>query len=373
MKVLFACGGTGGHIYPAIAMAEELLRRDKNAQVLFTGSKNGMEKDIVEKRGFKFEGVDARPLDRGKWLKNFVNLFFVIKSLFESAVIVARFRPEAAVGTGGFAAFPAILTAALMGRRTLIHEPNMVPGLANRMLAPFVSVVTAGFPETMKYFPARKIRLTGNPVRTALLHRERSKGLKEFGLKPGKKTVLIMPGSRAARSINAAMAEALKFHKAEMGKMQFIWMSGGRDYVMCSRAAKASGLKIKVAAYVDNAALAYAAADAAVLRAGASTLSEICAVQMPAVLVPYPYATADHQMKNARVLEEAGAVLVIKDSELTAANLIGALKKVLDVKKAKSMRRALKSVYTGGSAAKIVKILTGENEGQNARNCTLSG
>jgi UDP-N-acetylglucosamine--N-acetylmuramyl-(pentapeptide) pyrophosphoryl-undecaprenol N-acetylglucosamine transferase len=359
LRALFACGGTGGHIYPAIAIAEELLKRDKKAEVLFTGSMNGMEKKIVGDHGFRFMGVDARPLVRKLGFENIVNAFFVIKSLFDAAAIVREFNPDITVGTGGFVSFPAVLAAAMMGKRSLIHEPNIMPGLANRMLAPFASVITAGFPDTLKYFPEAVV--TGNPVRASILKVRKAEAARKFRLSAAGKTVLIMPGSRAAKSINRAMTDSLGLIEKELKGVQFIWMTGEADFD-AAKAAVAGHKKVRAAVlkFIEDAGLAYSLADAGILRAGASTLTELAAVRLPAILVPYPHATDNHQEKNAKILEARGAAVVIKDGGLGPGILVKALKAVLDVKQAAKMKKELAKIYKGNSVERIVKILTGD-------------
>ncbi len=361
MKVLFTCGGTGGHIYPAIAMAEALQELNRKAEVLFVGSINGMEKEIIESRGFKFAGVDARPLIRKFTVKNIVNAFYIVKSLFDAARIVKDFDPDFAAGTGGFVSFPAIEAASFMGKRTLIHEPNIVPGLANRLLGFTASVVTVGFPDTIKYFPKGKTEVTGNPVRESILKKRKSRAAKYFGLSAAKKTVLVMPGSRAAKSINAAMEKLMSSDDKAIKQAQFIWMTGGAGFDAAKKAAKQrKGAKVAVLKFIDDAGLAYSLATAGVLRAGAGTLTELAAVKLPAVLVPYPHATDNHQEKNARVLEARKAALVLNDADLNEATLAEAIKKVLEPKRGAAMRKELGRIYEGNSAIRIIKILTGD-------------
>ena len=360
MKVLFACGGTGGHIYPAIAMAEELLRRDKKAPVLFTGGIKGMEKEIIIKRGFDFEGVNARPFIRKFTFRNVINFFWVIRSFFEAAAIIKDFNPDIVIGTGGFASYPAVFMASLAGRKTLIHEPNVVPGAANKMLSYFVTRITAGFEETVKYFPAGKTTVTGNPIRESLLKNRKKEGLKRFGLGTGKKTVLIMPGSRAAQSINRVFMDVLPRAAKEIKGAQFIWMTGNDDYeAAVKKTAENRKVKCSVARFIDDAGLAYSAADAGVLRAGAGTLTELEAIGLPSLLVPYPYATGNHQEKNAEAFKYSGAAIVIKDSDLNADVFIGSVNKLLESKTNDAMKKKLKKMYRGHSAEKIIEIALG--------------
>jgi len=358
MKVIFACGGTGGHIYPALAIAESLKKKADNFEALFAGNKTGMEASIVPQRGYDFKGIEARPLIRKFTLENFKNGVLVIKSVFDALKEVKSFNPDIVVGTGGFVSFPFVLAAVLTGRKSLIHEPNVYPGLANRALAAVVTAVTAGFSGGKKYFPVKKTFVTGNPVREGIISADKSAGLKEFGLDPEKKTVLIMPGSRAAKRINRAMEEALPEINRSFQNVQFLWMCGEEQYFALEQSVKNQGAKnIKVLKFIEKAELAYAAADAGVLRAGAGSLTEITACGLPSVLVPYPHATGNHQEKNAASFEENQSALVIKDKDLTAETLLNALKKVLDPETGASMRQKLKSSYPGNGADNITDII----------------
>jgi UDP-N-acetylglucosamine--N-acetylmuramyl-(pentapeptide) pyrophosphoryl-undecaprenol N-acetylglucosamine transferase len=360
LRVIFACGGTGGHIYPAIAVAQELIKSDRKAKVLFVGTRDGMESRIVRAQGFDFEALEARPLIRKFTFENIFNAFHVIKSLFTALKVVKRFAPDAVLGTGGFASFPVVLAAAICGKRAVIHEPNMAPGLANIWLSGFASAVTLGFAETKKVFRGSNVFVTGNPHRDMPPLKRKAAAYGKFGLKAGSKTVLIMPGSRAARSINRAFAGVVADFKEKLKGVQFIWMTGDDDYAAAKEAVKKSGAKAAVLKFIDDAPLAYSIADAGIMRAGAGTLTEISAVALPCVLVPYPHATANHQEKNAAVFERLGAAVVIKDAGLTAETLCSAIAAVLDGNRARKMRLELKKIYSGNSAGEIVKILKGE-------------
>lgn len=362
MRAIFACGGTGGHIYPAIAVAEELLRSDKNAAVLFVGTMDGMENRIVKDHGFDFKALEVRPLIRKFTADNMANAFYVIKSFFTALRLVGDFKPDAVLGTGGFASFPVVLAAAVTGKRAVIHEPNMAPGLANIWLSGFASAVTLGFAETRNVFRGKNVFVTGNPHRASLTLKRKPGTYKKFGLLPGFRTVLIMPGSRAAKSINEAFAGVITVFKKELKNIQFIWMTGKEGMAAAKKAVRSSKARVKAVEFVDDAPAAYSIADAGIMRSGAGTLTEIAAVKLPCVLVPYPYATANHQEKNAAVFEKLGAAVVINDTALTPQSLYAAIEMVLDVKRAGRMKKELKKLYRGNSAGRIVRILKGEIE-----------
>ncbi len=358
MRIMLACGGTGGHIFPAIAIAEELVRRNKKTKIVFAGSDNGMEREIMLKHGFKYAEVTARPFARRIFFKNITNLFLNIKAVFAAKKIVKEFNPDFVIGTGGFVSFPVVFAAALLKKRTLIHEPNMVPGIANRMLSVFVNFITVGFEETLKYFPRKKTIVVGNPVRPGIKGKSKKAGLAVFSLSPSNKTVLVMPGSRAAHKINETLILAIGAMEKELKGIQILWMCGKADLKEVKKAAAGhKKIQIKAFDFIHDVDSAYAASDAGIMRAGASTLSEIAALKFPAILVPYPYATDNHQEKNAAVFEKMQAGLIIKDRDLTPETVVTALKKILDKKENNLIRKKLKSMYKGNGAKKITDII----------------
>jgi len=358
LRALLACGGTGGHIFPAIAIAETLVKKYK-AEVFFAGSDFGMEKGIIEGKKFSFFPVTARPFIRKFTFGNVINAFYVVKAFFDSGGLIKKINPDIVIGTGGFVSFPIVLAAAMAGVKTLIHEPNTYPGIANRLLGAIASSVTAGFDEAARFFPANKTAVTGNPVRDAVIKSSRKKALKEFGLKAGGKTLLIMPGSRAAAKINSVMLEALPLLLPAIKGLQVIWMTGKADYKRVKTGVKGRP-RIKAMEFIKDSGLAYAAADAAVLRAGAGTLSEIAAAGAAAILVPYPHATDNHQEKNAEAFRKTGAAIVIKDRELTKETLLEAIIKSLDSGVNKKLRKEAKRIYRAKSAEKIAAIAAKE-------------
>ena len=277
--------------------------------------------------------------------------------------ILKKEKPDCVVGTGGFVSFPVMAAAIFSKARTLIHEPNMVPGLANKVLGPFVGVITTGFTETTRYFNSRKVRVTGNPVRAEIFIKQRKKAAAHFKISALKKTLLVMPGSRAARKINRAMENAVVILNKKMPGLQILWMCGKDDYARVRRVAKkCTKIKIKVFKFIDNAPFAYSAADAGVLRAGAGTLSEIAAAGLPSILVPYPFAAGAHQEINAAAYERRGAVVVVKDGKLGPEILAEKIKETLKAQSRGRMIRALKKLAHKGSADKIMKAVYGEHK-----------
>ncbi len=360
MKFLLACGGTGGHVFPALAVAEEIKKREKGAgNILFVGSDTGMEKNIIRKNKFRYKEVPARPLARRIAAVNILNFFMVVSAVFKARRIIKEFSPDVVFGTGGFVSFPVVFAAALMKKPTGIYEPNISPGLANRWLAGFVKFIAAGTEETAAFFPRGKARVTGNPVRKSLLKRKKADSIKKFGLSGSKKTLLIMPGSRAAVKINRVVIDSLKRINSEMSKLQILWMCGEKDFYEVSRAVKRAGADAKAMKFIDDAGAAYAACDAAVLRAGAGTLAEISSLGVPSVLVPYPYATGRHQDKNAAAFAKRGAAIVIRDSRLNSAALLAAVKKVLAPQNRSKLIKNLAKMRKGDGTKNIVDALYG--------------
>jgi UDP-N-acetylglucosamine--N-acetylmuramyl-(pentapeptide) pyrophosphoryl-undecaprenol N-acetylglucosamine transferase len=359
LRILLACGGTGGHIYPAIAIAEALVKRHK-AEVFFAGSDYGMEKGIIEGKKYRFFPVTARPFIRKFTFRNVINAFYVVKSLFDSAGLIRKICPDIVIGTGGFVSFPVVFAAAMAGVKTLIHEPNTYPGIANRLLGNVASKVTAGFSETARFFPANKTEVTGNPVRDTVIKSSRKKAQKEFGLKASGKTLLVMPGSRAAIRINSVMLETLPLLAEKVQNLQVLWMTGQADLDRVKKGAKGGAARVKALPFIKDSGLAYAAADAAVLRAGASTLSEIAAAGAAAILVPYPHATGNHQEKNAEAFRKSGAAVVIRESNLTKEALLEAIMQIMEKRANGKMRKAAGKIYRGNSAEKIAALAAKE-------------
>lgn len=361
MNVIFSCGGTGGHIFPALAIAEELMVREK-VKILFVGSKDGMEKNIITKLKFNFVSISAKPLIRKITIKNLLNCFYNIKAILEAMKIINYFNPNIVIGTGGFVSFPMLFAAILKKKTTLIHEPNVYPGIANKLLGLFVSKITVGFEETKKYFPFHKTKVTGNPVRNSIFKKDKSKGIKYFKLDKGKKTILIMPGSRAAKKINDVVLSSIKTIEKEIKNIQIIWMTGKSEYKKIKELIKKSKIKIRVFDFIYDSGLAYAVSDAAVLRAGASTVSEIVLTKTPAILVPYPHATDNHQEKNAVLFERKKAAIVIRDNEFNQQKLIDGLKFLLDKKNQIEIKKNLKKIFTTDGSKNIVDLILGDSK-----------
>lgn len=337
MRALLAGGGTGGHIYPALAIAEAIKRSDTSAVFRFVGTKHGLEADLVPHSGYNLDFIRLYGFQRRISLRNFQNIFLLSKSLLDARRILRNFRPDVVIGTGGYVCGPVLLMAALLGIPTMIQEQNAFPGVTNRILSRFVDVVALGYEEAAKKFPVGRAKLvtTGNPVRQDLKRANRQEALQHFGFRPDLPTVLITGGSQGARSINRA---ALELHRRYAGLQspQLLHVTGQVDYAEVVRALAAEKLPVNdapggrvVLPYLHEMPAALSMTDIAISRGGAVGLAELTLLGIPSILVPYPYAAENHQEINARALEDQGAAIVIKDAELTGDHLCETLASLL--------------------------------------------
>jgi UDP-N-acetylglucosamine--N-acetylmuramyl-(pentapeptide) pyrophosphoryl-undecaprenol N-acetylglucosamine transferase len=321
MKVLIAGGGTGGHIYPGIAVAEELKRLAPDTQVLFVGGDRGLEGRVVPEAGFELATIAARGLPRRAWWR--VPGAFLANggALLKAMNIVRAYGPDVVLGTGGYVSAPVVVAAWLMKRPVLLQEQNAVPGLTNRLLARIADEVHVAFTESRSWFARKdRLKLSGNPVRRMILSGDRRQALARFGLSENAATVFVFGGSRGARRINEATLDAMARLKGGL-QAQFILQTGKEDFAWAKERAEKEQLPVTVVPYLTHIHEAYAAADLVVCRAGAMTLAEIAACGVPAILVPYPFAAYDHQVTNAQNLAERGGAVLILDADLTGERL----------------------------------------------------
>ncbi|MBC7864832.1 MAG: undecaprenyldiphospho-muramoylpentapeptide beta-N-acetylglucosaminyltransferase [Bacteroidia bacterium] len=303
LKVIISGGGTGGHIFPAVAIANQVKKIVPNAEILFVGALGRMEMEKVPAAGYKIIGLNIAGLQRKLTLSNFSFPFKLISSMIKAKKIIKEFAPDIAVGTGGYASGPTLKAACNKGIPALIQEQNSYPGITNKILSKKVNKICVAYEGMEKFFPKEKIILTGNPVRMDIenTRTKKEEGLKFFGLQPGKKTLLIIGGSLGARTINQSIGAGInKF--AEAG-IQVLWQTG-KNYFETAKQ-QTSHLKEKgifAFDFITKMDFAYAVADCVVSRAGASSVSELCIVKMPCILVPSPNVAEDHQTKNAMAL-----------------------------------------------------------------------
>ncbi|NTU59396.1 MAG: undecaprenyldiphospho-muramoylpentapeptide beta-N-acetylglucosaminyltransferase [Chlorobiaceae bacterium] len=316
MNVLFAGGGTGGHLYPGIAMAAELKKADPGVVVSFAGTESGIEATEVPRLGYRLHLLPARGLNRGRSIRDIISNAGVLadfaSAMAQASAIIRRENPDVVVGTGGYVSAPVLLAAQLMGRKTLIQEQNAFPGVTTKLLSRMATEVHLSFAESRRFFKrTSSIFITGNPAREFPPEDPRE-CRSDFGLDRDRPTLLVFGGSRGARSINNAV---LRFYSRLSGKVNLIWQTGSLDFDRV-RGQLSPSSTLWVAPYIEEMGPAYAAADLVVCRAGASTLAELTNLGKPSVLIPYPYAAADHQRHNARALVNAGASLLIEDDKL---------------------------------------------------------
>ena len=327
MKIIISAGGTGGHIFPAVAVADELKRQDPSVQILFVGALGKMEMERVPKAGYKIEGLPIAGLQRRLTLKNvWLNLqlpFKLLNSMLKVKRILTDFKPDVAVGFGGFASGPTLRAAANMGIPTVLQEQNSYAGVTNKLLAEKAQVICVAYEGLEKFFPKDKIIITGNPVRSDIAFsqntegvssRKKEEGLTYFNLDKNKKTIVIMGGSLGAKSLNIAIENNAQLIESKED-IQILWQCG-RLYEEDFKNGKSAQLpNVQMRPFIDRMDLAYAVADVIIARAGALTISELCLAGTPSVLVPSPNVAEDHQTKNAMALVEKNAAILVKDSE----------------------------------------------------------
>ena len=312
-KVIVSGGGTGGHIYPAIAIANEIKRRHPDAQFLFVGASDRMEMDKVPQAGFDIEGLWIAGIQRKLTVDNLMFPFKLISSLWKSRKIIKKFQPDVVIGTGGFASGPLLKMATVAGIPALIQEQNSYAGITNKLLGKHVSKVCVAYDEMYRFFPKEKIVKTGNPVRPDLLDMsgKSEQAMAKYELDASKKVVLVIGGSLGAKAVNELMYEKLPFLK-EQGA-QVLWQTGKLYYDTYKHL---DSEDVKVMAYIDQMDMAYAAADIIVSRAGASSVSELCIVGKATIFIPSPNVAEDHQTKNAKAIEKEGGAILIAQKDL---------------------------------------------------------
>lgn len=346
MKVIIAGGGTGGHVFPAISIAEEIVRRDPGNEILFVGTKRGLENELLNKRGFKIRHISSGGIVGKGFFKSMTGFFSAAMGLIESASIIRDFRPDAVVGVGGYVSGPLVLSAAVLRVPTAICEQNTVPGVTNRILGRFVKRVFVSFKGSGKFFAEDKVIVTGNPVRNEILQNASTVRV------PETLTCLVFGGSQGAGKLNCSVPEAL----SRIGRKDLfvIHQTGTVDVDSVKKAYDRFHIHADVLTFIDDMAGAYGKCDFVIGRAGAGTVAEITALGKPSLLVPFPHATHNHQYENARALERAGAAILVKDEEATPENIARALDILLNKDKLNTMAESAGKLGRPGAAAEIV-------------------
>ena len=312
--IIIAGGGTGGHIFPAIAIANAILKLQPQTEFLFVGARGKMEMEKIPQAGFKIEGLDIAGFNRSSLIKNIGLPFKLVKSFFQVRSIFKTFKPTAVIGVGGYSSFPVLRFAQAKGIPTFIHESNSFAGKSNIMLGKNATKIFVASDGMEKFFPANKILVSGNPVRASILKStvSREEGIKFFGLNPDKKTLLSVGGSLGAKSINEALDKNLDLF--ESNNLQLIWQTG-KPYAAKGKERANGKTNIWADDFINKMEYAYAAADLVISRSGAMAIAELCVMKKAVIFVPFPFAAEDHQTVNAQNLVNKNAGIMIKDSE----------------------------------------------------------
>jgi UDP-N-acetylglucosamine--N-acetylmuramyl-(pentapeptide) pyrophosphoryl-undecaprenol N-acetylglucosamine transferase len=352
-RIIIAGGGTGGHVFPALAIARALERLEPGVQLLFVGARGKMEMTRVPEAGYRIRGLDIAGMNRSAWWKNVSLPFKILRSLREAADIVRSFSPDVVVGVGGYASFPVLRAAQKKGIPTLIQEQNSYAGKTNKLLGKKAARVCVAYAGMERFFPADRIVRTGNPVRRDIAEStvSRQEAAAAFGLDPARPTILAVGGSLGARSINLALAAGLELLVQE--GIQLIWQTG-EPFAAQAGAAAAGTEGIRPMAFIGRMDQAYRAADMAISRAG-STTAELCVTATPAVLVPYPYAAEDHQTQNALALVNEHAALMVKDADAAAELVAAALRLLKDGALRQQMAENLKRLAIPDADTRIAR------------------
>lgn len=357
LRIIISGGGTGGHIFPAISIANAIKEQHPEAEILFVGAEGRMEMYRVPAAGYPIKGLPVAGFDRKNLLKNISVLYKLAKSQWKARKIIKEFRPHAAVGVGGYASGPTLKVAGMMGIPTLLQEQNSYAGVTNKLLAKKACKICVAYDGMERFFEKDKIILTGNPVRQGLLNHAitREEAIHSFGLSPEKKVILILGGSLGARTINHCVMEGLE--KIRTSGVQFIWQTG-KIYIDEARAAVAKAGELPmlhVTDFISDMASAYSAADLVISRAGAGSISEFCLLQKPVILVPSPNVAEDHQTKNALALVNKNAALYIKDAAAKEALLDKAIETVQHPELLKSLSTNIAKLAFTDSANVIAR------------------
>jgi UDP-N-acetylglucosamine--N-acetylmuramyl-(pentapeptide) pyrophosphoryl-undecaprenol N-acetylglucosamine transferase len=350
VNVLIAGGGTGGHLFPGVAIAEEFRRRNGANSVLFIGTKRGLEARMLPEIGFALETLEVEGIKGRGIARSLAALLKIPRSLIQSRRIIRGFEPDVVIGVGGYASGPAVLAARFMGVPTAIAEQNAIPGETNRILGRFADRIFVSFPETTRWFRKDRARVTGNPIRAAIAaakKRERKPG-EPFGL-------LIFGGSQGAHRINLAVLEALSRLGDLKGKIRITHQTGKDDLEMVKQGYSDQAVEAQVLPFITDMAAAYGKADLLVCRAGATSIAEITASGKAAIFIPFPFAVNDHQTKNAELLVNRGAAAMIPERDLTGETLAGVIRRLAqDQGKIAEMEKNAASLGNARAAADIV-------------------
>jgi len=349
MRIIIAGGGTGGHVFPAISIAEEISCRNHKDEILFVGTERGLENELLLKKGYKIEHISSKGFVGRGLFKTVGAFFYAFKGLFDSISIIRSFKPDVVLGVGGYVSGPLVLAAVLLRIPTAICEQNTVPGVTNRILGRIVNKIFASFDSSILYFPSKKVLITGNPIRKDILNNANSSQNSES------LSVLIFGGSQGAHSLNHSVPEA--FSRIDNKNLSIIHQTGKKDFNFVKNVYSDNGIKAEVLTFIDDMGQAYGKSNLVIGRAGAGTIAEITLLGKPSILVPFPYAAHNHQLENAKILESAEAAVLIEDKDATPENLALMLTKLLDEDKLNMMAANAKKLGKPEAAKDIVDEL----------------
>lgn len=355
MRVLIAAGGTGGHIYPGIAVAKEIVRRHPDAEVKFVGTARGLENKLVPQAGFELSLIDSTGLKNVGVTARARGLLVLPKSLRQARALLKEFRPDVVIGAGGYVSGPVLLMASFQKLATLVMESNALPGWTNRVLARFIDKAAVSFEAALPFFRGKGV-VTGNPVRREFFE------IEQKHRDPAQLAILIFGGSQGARAINEAMAEALPLLGEVKARLRVTHQTGEADYEKVAAAyAKAGwGERASVRKYIDDMVAAFQAADLVISRAGATTTAELIAAGKASLMIPFPFAADDHQRKNAEALEAAGAGKMILQQDLSPQRLAAEIETLVrEPDRVTAMEHAARKLARGDAAAKVADLVEG--------------
>lgn len=357
-KIIISGGGTGGHVYPALAIANEIMAQKPDAQILFVGAEDKMEMRAVPKAGYEIIGLPIAGIQRKMTLQNLSFPFKLSKSLWKAFSIVKKFKPDAVVGVGGYASGPLLYAATSKNIPAIIQEQNSYAGLTNKWLRDRVERICVAYEGMERYFPKNKIQLTGNPIRldVARANEKRQEAMDFFGFDPNKPTLLIMGGSLGARAINESVMQHIDTLIGS--EVQLIWQTGKIYYQeMQNRLINHDKTNLRILEFIDRMDLAYAAADLVISRAGALSVSELCLVGKASIFVPSPNVAEDHQTKNAMALVNVGAAAMVKDADAPNSMIPEALKLISNERKREELAERIKTLAKPKATKEIVASL----------------
>lgn len=353
LHIVISGGGTGGHVFPALAIAEALKKLEPSVKILFVGALGKIEMEKVPAAGYVIEGLDIMGLQRSLTLQNLRFPIRLIKSLFRSKAIIKQFKPDAAVGVGGYASGPLLFMAELKRIPCIIQEQNSYPGITNKILASRAVKICVAYPGMERFFPVEKLILTGNPVRKSIvdLHISRIQALKNLGLDPDKPVLLVLGGSLGARTLNESIFSGLEKLKDE--GIQVIWQAGKRYYAGLKARLVEPMAGIQLTEFINNMDEAYAASDIIISRAGAGTISELAWAAKPVILVPSPNVAEDHQTRNAQALVSGKAAIMVTDAQAKAKLVDVAIELIRDKNLQEELKKNIRDHAYPDAAAKI--------------------